>query len=419
MQAMCESFNRTAKLALDDGSSATLNDAIKRFESFKVQIVVGAGIASNHSLQAALLTLINAAPRTFLGGVTVTGDIDVQLDLAWFKGKTLSQVLPELNAKETDFSPNIPTIVVGEWIGKTGLFCIFLSCDGNEFTVGPDKPTPIKKDATIQTGVAAAGAALNEIFHHLYFNRALAGQRKITASLPSSSMEHDIALMEDDAWFVGLGHLGQAMLWVLSLKGMSPENKLQLRLQDHDHISESSLSTCLMSWNEDMGKLKVDVVGERLSQLGFTCEKVTNKLIYDELPQNTKESVCVVAVDNISFRRGMDKLPSKKIIEAGIGDGINGFTQVQLHTLPGIRKAADIWAGNDPKATEVVSIKAPAYQDLLNKTKDTCGTTQLAGRAIATPFIGAFAGACLFNLWASGTPDSSEKCAWNFDVNTL
>jgi hypothetical protein len=419
MQAITESFNRTAKLALDDGSSATLDDAVKRFESFKIQIVVGAGIASSQSLQAALLTLINAAPRTFLGGVTVTGDVDVQLDLAWFKGKTLSQVLPELNARKADFSLNIPTIVVGEWIGKPGLFCIFLSCDGNEFTVGPDKPAPIQKDATIQTGVAAAGLALNEIFHHLYFNRALAGQRNITASLPSHSMDHEIALMQDDAWFIGLGHLGQAMLWVLSLTGMSPENKLQLRLQDHDHISESSLSTCLMSWNEDMGKLKVDVVSERLSQLGFICETVANKLVYDVLPKITKASVCVVAVDNISFRRGMDKLPSKRIIEAGIGDGINGFTQVQLHTLPSVRKAADIWAGSDPKATKIVSIEAPAYQDLLNKTKDACGTTQLAGRSIATPFIGAFAGACLFNLWDSNMSENNKQCAWNLDVNAL
>ncbi|VAW71877.1 hypothetical protein MNBD_GAMMA12-1810 [hydrothermal vent metagenome] len=419
MQTMIETLNRTAKIALDDGSSATLDDAIKRFESFKVQIVVGAGVASNTALQAVLLTLINAAPRTFLGGVLVTGETDVQLDLAWFKGKILSQVLPELNGQLSDFSPDLPTIVVGEWIGEIETFCIFVSCDGNKFTVGPERPSPIKKDATIQTGVAAAGVALNEVFHHLYFGRALAGQRNIIGSLPSHGGSQENSSMQDDAWFIGLGHLGQAVLWVLSLSGVSLDKKLQLRLQDYDHITPSSLSTCLMSWEKDMGKLKVDVVGERLSQLGFVCETEANKLIYDDLPKIKEPIDCVVAVDNISFRKGMDKLPSKRIIEAGIGDGINGFTKVQLHVFPGERKAADIWAGGDPKATNIVSINAPAYQDMLHNTKDICGTTQLAGRSIATPFVGAFAGACLFNLWVSDISVQRKQNSWNFDVNTL
>jgi len=124
-------------------------------------------------------------------------------------------------------------------------------------------------------------------------------------------------------------------------------------------------------------------------------------------------------VDNVSFRRGMDKLPGKRVIEAGIGDGITGFTKTQLHVFPGPRNAAEIWASGDSKAAEVVSIDAPAYQDLLRKTKDECGTTQLAGRSIATPFVGAFTGACLFNLWVSDISGKNNQSAWNLDINAL
>jgi hypothetical protein len=49
-----------------------------------------------------------------------------------------------------------------------------------------------------------------------------------------------------------------------------------------------------------------------------------------------------------------------------------------------------------------VDISRPAYQALLKQTGDECGTTLLAGRSIATPFVGAFAGAVLFGL-ALGT----------------
>lgn len=419
MQAMIETLNRTAKMALDDGSSATLDDAIKRFESFRVQVVVGAGVDSSRSLQAALLTLINAAPRTFLGGVLVTGNTDVQLDLAWFKGQALSEVLPVFNSCLADFSSDLPTIVVGEWAGTIGSFCIFLSCDGNKFTVGPDQPSPVQEEATIQTGVAAAGVALNEVFHYIYFGRALAGQRNIVASLPSHGGHQDILSMQDNVSFIGLGHLGQAVLWVLALSGIPLGEKLHIRLQDYDHISLSSLSTCLLSWKEDVGKLKVDVVSERLSKLGFDCETIANKFVFDELPQIPESQVYVIAVDNVSFRRGMDKLPGKRVIEAGIGDGNKGFTQIQLHTFPGLRKAADIWADGDPKAANAVSINTPAYQELLRETRDECGTTQLAGRSIATPFVGAFAGASLFNLWVSDISGKDKQCAWNLDVNTL
>jgi len=419
MQNMIESLNRTAKLALDDGSSATLEDAIKRFESFQVQIIVGANVASSRALQAALLTLFNAAPRTFLGGVSVAGNTDLKFDLAWYKGQSLTQVLPLFNCSLKNNSPDMPTIVVGEYVGPIGLFCIFLSCDGDKFIVGPDKSSQPQDESSIQVGVAAAGVALNEVFHHVYFKRALAGQRNIISSLPSFGKCHRLSDVHDDAWFIGLGHLGQAVLWILGLSGTQSDKKIRLRLQDNDHISLSSLSTCLLSSSGDVGKLKVDVVGGKLSQLGFACEAIANKLILDEMPEITKLQTCIVAVDNISLRRGIDKLPVERVVEAGIGDGISGFTKTQLHVFPGLRTAADTWSNGDKKAAELVSIDAAAYQDILRKTKDECGTTQLAGRSIATPFVGAFVGACLFNLWVSGNSERSKQCAWNLDVNAL
>jgi hypothetical protein len=63
-----------------------------------------------------------------------------------------------------------------------------------------------------------------------------------------------------------------------------------------------------------------------------------------------------------------------------------------------------------------VDISKPAYQSLLARDKDICGTSLLAGRAVATPFVGAFAGALV--AWLADHPSTSQF-EWNFDLNSL
>ena len=81
--------------------------------------------------------------------------------------------------------------------------------------------------------------------------------------------------------------------------------------------------------------------------------------------------------------------------------------------------ARDVWAGEDPRASRVVDISAPAYQALLKQSGDECGTALLAGRSIATPFVGAFAGAVLFGLAASDPEQHRARFDWAFDLNYL
>ena len=119
---------------------------------------------------------------------------------------------------------------------------------------------------------------------------------------------------------------------------------------------------------------------------------------------------------NLALRKSLDKVSGAAVLEAGIGDGVDGFARVQAHAFPGCLRARDIWVGEDPKASRAVDISKPAYQSLLKESSDECGTTIVAGRSIATPFVGAFAGALLARLSSSG---ELQEHAWNFDVNSL
>jgi hypothetical protein len=145
-------------------------------------------------------------------------------------------------------------------------------------------------------------------------------------------------------------------------------------------------------------------------------ERDNRRLKLDASFVQSAQELVVVAVDNVALRRSLDFLRAKRLLEGGIGDGADGFTRIQLHAFPGHRKARDIWAGDDVRAARQVDISKPAYQSLIAASGNECGVTMVAGRSIATPFVGAFAGALLGRL----ALDSNDvEYAWNFDVSNL
>jgi hypothetical protein len=77
--------------------------------------------------------------------------------------------------------------------------------------------------------------------------------------------------------------------------------------------------------------------------------------------------------------------------------------------------ARDIWAEDD-RSSRAIDISKPAYQSLLAQSGDRCGTTLVAGRSVATPFVGAFAGAVVFHLAQN---PSADEHTWSFDIKNL
>lgn len=188
-------------------------------------------------------------------------------------------------------------------------------------------------------------------------------------------------------------------------------------MTDYDTVSCSSLSTCLLVKEKDVGRKKVDVIAAQLELLGIQVQRDYERLnLLDTSEVRSSQDLAVVAVDNIVLRRSLDRLHAERILEAGIGDRAEAFTRVQLHAFPGPRKARDIWIGDDDRAGRAVDLTKPAYQALLAKSHDECGTALVAGRSVATPFVGAFAGALLSIL---AVHRSADAHAWSYDVSSL
>jgi hypothetical protein len=410
-----ESLNRTVKIALDDGSANSIEEALARFAGFHIQIVVGDEARSSRALQACLQTILNAAPRTFQGELTIAGSLDFIFDGGWHKGQSLIEVAEGYGVSPSSLNLSKVTLVVGQLPALTEFasFALYVQCTSNGFALSPDPLEQSALNASELVGVAAAGAALNECFQFLYFKRPWAGQRDIEYSFPVSLFQ---AQLPESIRVIGLGHLGQAAIWSLGFLQGLVGCSTKLVLQDYDKVSVSSLSTGLLTNSGSVGLYKVDVVKGSLDLLGVSsCAESTRVELDKELL--IAESVCLVAVDDFMFRKKLDRVRGARLVEAGIGDGVTGFTRFQVHLLPGKRMASDIWIGNSEAATRPVSISAPAYQKLLEETYDECGTTQLAGRSVATPFLGAFVGAHMVAYALSRFPIENDTLV--LDVNAL
>ena len=409
---LAESLNRTMKLAMDEGRVQSYQEAIELFRSFRIRLQIAPGFSSTPGVEAAVLTLLRTGPKTFLGGIDLVGPVGERCTLAWFAGKSLGEVAAECGVNVgADADVHLPTICVGASVAATDGFWLGLAVEADGFQLTPDVSRASPAGGTVEAGVAGAGAALNQAFQHIYRKAPQAGQREVTFRLPAS----DRLVSRRDTWVIGMGHLGQAYLWTAMLKGRETYPTF-VRLTDDDKVSESSLSTCLLINAADVGRKKVDAVAERLEALGVMVERDPARVDLDTGPITSAQPLCVVAVDNLALRKSLDRVRGAAVLEAGIGDGVDGFTRVQAHAFPGRRPARDIWAAEDPKASRTVDISKPAYRSLLDESGDECGTTLVAGRSIATPFVGAFAGAMLAHLTSA---EKLQEHAWNFDVNSL
>lgn len=409
---LLETMNRTMKLAMDEGRVGSYEDAQSLFCSFKLRVIVQPGFSRAQAAEAAVLTLLNAAPRTFLGGVELVGALDERCTMAWFMGKSLGDVAQEFGvttAKNT--SDCMPTIQIGDGESSNDTFWLGIGLSSRGFILSPDKSGSVSEECPVEVGVAAAGAALNEAFQAAYRHSPLAGQREIRWCVPEVCTVSDA----ESLWLIGLGHLGQAFVWTAALAGSHLLPK-RIKISDYDTVSRSSLSTCLLVKETDIGRQKVDVVGDKLTALGVEVLRDCQRVNLDTGVVAPVQEIAVIAVDSYAFRRSLDQLRAKRVIEAGIGDGAEAFTRIQLHAFPGSRMARDIWVGDDPQSVRSIDISKPAYQALLSDSKDECGTTLIAGRSVATPFVGAFAGA-LLSIIAKGV--NAEISAWSYDVNSL
>jgi hypothetical protein len=273
-------LHRAAKYFMDSGKAATHGAAMDLLQRFGLTIYLGGEIARSADHQTALLTLVNVARRTLLGGIEITGltdDVPCLSPLA--PERTLSVALRELGGQIVpEVNPDWPSAVIGDADSvMTKSPCWRVTWEGWRGGVIPARRgDPLGEAGTMALAPAlAAAVCAAEAFAYHAGDHFMAGRRASGLSmwrpgadwrLPDPS-EPALAYLPSKLWLIGLGNLGQAFAWLLACLPYEDRARVQLLLQDFARLTPSNDSTSLLSFLRDVGRHKTRVVAKWLDAL--------------------------------------------------------------------------------------------------------------------------------------------------------
>lgn len=382
------------------------------FQGFKFSIFIHPEDANDPAHQICLLTMVNVAARISISSISVQvfGIKNIpRNDHSGLNG-TLDDAITELGGcclSQQDTKDTLG-IVIGRAKASACRFYIRAVFDGWRGGIIPyEQANPFQKSKSkIPLGaIFSAGLAVYECFRfhneegsaigHMPRGLSLWNLRKTNWTDPCSTEIQDIEHLSP-IWFCGLGHLGQAYIWILGHLSISPELKLanQITLQDGDKASISNLSTSLLTTNDNIGVTKTHICNDWLSQRGFqNIVDISSHLTADSKINFSKSQV-VCGFDNKMARRQVALKKPCLMIDGGIGGKPDDFQCISMTVLPSDIDPKKRWAGNNGNN---FAGELPESLKLLEKNGvlDKCGLLTLNGKAVGFPFVGTVAGAII------------------------
>lgn len=399
-----DNLHRGVKMALDTGEVQSIEDGYALFERYRLSIVVGQEIADSRAHQAALLTMVNAGRRSLLGGVHVVDlpDCPLLVELPGI-GASLRSAVEALGgtlAREVAKNSAIACLGVD---GPTAVDVptIVVTFDGWRGGVGPKgEVRRLAEGSEAIFGATLAGAlAISEIFQNLR-GHVPAGRRTVGMSLWDPTAldwqvddgAPEVYAMPSRIWLIGLGHLGQAYLWLLALFDFEHPADVEITLQDFDKLTEANDSTSMLTSMDLVGQFKTRAMAQWLEARGFKT-RISERIFEGDLRLTPSDpTVALCGVDNLDARAALDEAGFKLVVEAGLGAGPDEYLSARVHTLPASVSSRSKWGGLE---RDRVLGSGSAYEDLVDRGElDRCGLIELATRTVGAPFVGVVT-ACL------------------------
>ena len=401
-ELLADRLNRMVKLAMDTGEAASVEEAEKLFSGYRLAVAVGEDVRYSATQQAALLTIVNCGRRSLLGGVEVEGIAGMPLLLPLYPYRTLEEAVLGLGGKVVGAaSREVPLVVVGDGrVDADRVFAVQTTFDGWAGGVVPARAQELRlaeRQEFIPSGVLSGAVAVAEAFQHLRGGNPAAGRRNTGLSLwrpevdwrDAQAVGPVITRLPSALWLIGIGNVGQAYLWTIGLLPYENPNEVQIVLQDYDTLAPSNDSTSLMTHQALIGARKTRAIADWAESRGFRTSIVERRFASDFKVGADDPAVALCGVDNSLARGALEDAGFARVIEAGLGYGIRDYLGFRTHVFPGSRKARDIWRAEE-NGREILT-DLPAYRALEASGADQCGLTQLAGRTVGAPFVGAVA----------------------------
>jgi hypothetical protein len=389
-----DDYDRAVKLLVDEDPSLTWEAAAALLATYRLQVFAGARACENPAWQAALLTVVNAGGRAVHGGVRVLLGADPVCVLPWARGRRLSEAVAALGGETSDgtLEDGVPAIVLGprgEGLSARGAPVVRAVAGTWVALVGPE----VEPDgqASVLAAVLAGAIAVSECFQWLRGHTA-AGDRVVRVSLwdpEGGSDGPSLVSLPAGLWLLGLGHLGQAYAWLLGLLPYPVEGARPLVLQDDDRLSRANRATSMLHRGELVRVRKTRLVAGAMDELGWDTALVERRYLGGPLRVGDEPQVLLGGLDNVQARRVLDDAGFAVVYDAGLGAGPDSYLAMTIRRLPASRSSREIWPAG--VAAPVAVPRGAAYAALEASTSDRCGVEQLAGRSVATAFVGCVA----------------------------
>ena len=389
--------SRIAKVLVDAGACG-LSEADRRLAAFSLEVHLSPSDASTLAGQAAALTAIVTASRCFLGGVMLTGATDEPLLLPLpIKARTLGAAAVELGCLAVS-QPSC-AVVIGGSAPFTG-WAVRAWWDGWVAGVCPaDDDRPPGRGNNCLAGVAAGALAVAHAFRHVQGD-VKAGRTAETVSLWEPDLADDpgprLVYLPKALWFVGLGNLGQAYLWSLSMLPYTQPQQVELFFQDFDIVKDVNWGTSILVRRQQYGMLKNRAAEDWALGRGFGVKRIDRRFDHTTARQDGDPAVALSGLDSLGARRLLGVAGFDFVIDCGLGATALDYRKFRLTVFDPPYGPEDHFHAieDDADARNVRNLRLPAYQDELARDPQAgCGMAELAGASAAVPFVSAFASA--------------------------
>ena len=390
--------SRIAKVITDAaGSERDFDQAAAALDAVHVAVVTNGGGIASAAAQAAVVTALNTAVKSF-GKATLVCPHSIALEARLALGSDLFAVAEACGAQVSALMPSSVTHIVA--VGDPPAAGAFVRCwwDGWSAGVIPGwDDDPCGKFGNPLAGVFAGALAVREVFANAIGRRHSVNRRSVISLWQPCSQggepeQPPTALtLPRSLWLVGLGHVGQGFLWSLAFLPAAGTHAI---LQDDQTVGEENVGTGLVTQLLDFEKKnkKTRVAARWLEAAGWTTSLLERRNYGDLQPTDNDPPVVLTSLDEPTARMAIAKAGHGFMIDAGVGHGAFDFEIGQIRVVPKGADTKGLWAhAAKPKCIDAI-LETPAYREHARKY-DGCGTFALAEASAAVPFVGAAIGA--------------------------
>lgn len=406
MGAFDPGFSRISKVMLDRDQLGT-ETALARRRKFGVTLCCGDDVAASRTLQLAVLTAASIACRCFPGAVRTAMSpalaeapllVWPQLKLTF--GKAVSEVLRTIAVDGVVQPVSLRSLIFGNAPATKG--ALRVTFDGWIAKVGPVQKSPRlqEREYFSGAGVLAASLAMSELFLSFADIDIEARRRVIGLSLwrpdldigDAEALGIPVEYLPSAFWVLGLGHLGNAYLWTLATLPYADPSEVEFALFDFDKVKEENIETGIVFSGELLRRFKTRACAAWLDHRGFQSRLVERRFDRTFRVQDKEPLLALCGFDSNPARRDLPSAQFRRVIETGLGGMADNFDTISFHTLPNPRAAEVLW----PDMTDEEQANLAAYEERMARDNpgyvglggEECGRRELAGEAVAVPFVG-------------------------------